>query len=233
MWDLATGQPIGGPLTGHTSGVSAVAVADMDGRPLVVSGSGGDRMVRVWDLATGAPVGTPFTGHTGGVSAVAVAEMDDRPLVVSGSFAGTVRVWDLRHRRAVRHRMRPIRLRHPGPLLALIVMPCARGLRAITGCTDNVSRTWRLPACRIESKAGIPGRSGIRAIAALTSGQILYASGSTIYLHETHRSADPILTIQLDSEIWTMAAHDGVVIAATKLGLVQLEILPLREYRPV
>ena len=54
--------------------VNAVAVAELDGRPVVVSG-GDDATVRVWDLATGAPVGDPFTGHTGWVTAVAVAEL--------------------------------------------------------------------------------------------------------------------------------------------------------------
>ena len=42
----------------------AVAVGELDGRPVVISGSD-DGTVRVWDLATGAPVGDPFTGHAG------------------------------------------------------------------------------------------------------------------------------------------------------------------------
>jgi WD40 repeat protein len=74
--------------------VTAVAVAELDRRPVVVSGSY-DRTVRVWDLATGTPVGKPFTGHAGRVYAVAVAELDGRPVVVSGSDDRTVRVWDL------------------------------------------------------------------------------------------------------------------------------------------
>lgn len=72
----------------------AVAVGELDGRPVVVSGSE-DRTVRVWDLASGAPVGRPFTGHTGPVYAVAVGQLDRRPVVVSGSGDQRVRVWDL------------------------------------------------------------------------------------------------------------------------------------------
>ena len=71
-------------LTGHTGWVPAVAAAELDGRPVVISGSS-DGTVRVWDLATGAPVGDPFTGHTGRVRAVAAAELDGRPVVISGS----------------------------------------------------------------------------------------------------------------------------------------------------
>ena len=46
------------PFTGHTGPVCAVATAQLDGRPVVVSGSADDT-VRVWDLATGKPVGDP------------------------------------------------------------------------------------------------------------------------------------------------------------------------------
>ena len=72
----------------------AVAAAELDGRPVVISGSD-DRTVRVWDLATGAPVGGPFTGHGGWVRSVAAAELNGRPVVISGSVDRTVRVWDL------------------------------------------------------------------------------------------------------------------------------------------
>jgi len=69
VWDLATGAPVGGPLTGHDGRVLAVAAAELDGRPVVISGSD-DRTVRVWDLATGTPVGDPLTGYDGAVNAV-------------------------------------------------------------------------------------------------------------------------------------------------------------------
>jgi WD40 repeat protein len=94
VWDPATGGPIGQPLTGHTSFVKSVATAQLDGRPVIVSGSD-DKTVRVWDLATGAPIGQPFTGHTSFVKSVATAQLDGRPVVVSGSDDKTLRVWDL------------------------------------------------------------------------------------------------------------------------------------------
>ena len=50
VWDLATGQPIGAPFTGRAVAVNAVAAAQLDGRPAVVSGSW-DSTMRVW--ATG------------------------------------------------------------------------------------------------------------------------------------------------------------------------------------
>ncbi len=84
MWDLATGAPLGDPFTGHTNAVRSVAVAELDSRPLVISG-GNDRTVQVWDLATGTLVGHSFTGHADQVTAVAVAELSGRLVVVSGS----------------------------------------------------------------------------------------------------------------------------------------------------
>ncbi|MFV2019871.1 hypothetical protein ACFHVL_15265, partial [Micromonospora sp. LOL_023] len=50
VWDAATGTPIGQPFTGHTDDVNAVAVGQVDDRPVVVSG-GADATVRVWDAA--------------------------------------------------------------------------------------------------------------------------------------------------------------------------------------
>jgi WD40 repeat protein len=47
---LATGKPIGSPLTGHTDAVGAVATAQLDGRTVMISGSR-DHTVRVRDLA--------------------------------------------------------------------------------------------------------------------------------------------------------------------------------------
>ena len=71
VWDLESGEPVLGPLTGHDGNVSAVAVAERHGRPVIVSGSY-DRTVRVWDLESDEPVLGPLTGHNDNVSAVAV-----------------------------------------------------------------------------------------------------------------------------------------------------------------
>ncbi|MFD4644833.1 hypothetical protein ACFWO9_00670, partial [Streptomyces sp. NPDC058441] len=80
-------------LAGHTDSVNAVATAEVDGRPVAVTGSD-DHTVRVWDLTTGRTVAV-LAGHTDSVNAVATAEVDGRPVAVTGSDDHTVRVWDL------------------------------------------------------------------------------------------------------------------------------------------
>ncbi|MEV7442944.1 hypothetical protein AB0O22_17625, partial [Streptomyces sp. NPDC091204] len=100
VWDLATGQSVGKPLTGHTEAVYAVACTVLDGRPVAVT-TGWDKTVRVWDLATGQSVGEPLTGHTGNVYAVACTVLDGRPVTVTTSQDDTVRIWDLRAQTAI------------------------------------------------------------------------------------------------------------------------------------
>ena len=71
--------------------VSAVAVGERHGRPVIVSGSY-DGTVRVWDLASGQPVLGPLTGHEAMVSAVAVGERRRRAVIVSDGSDQTVRI---------------------------------------------------------------------------------------------------------------------------------------------
>ena len=89
LWDAATGQPIGDPLTGHTGGVTTVAFSPDGTR--IVSGSD-DKTVRLWDAATGQPIGDPLTGHTDEVNSVAFSP--DGKRIASGSLDTTVRIWD-------------------------------------------------------------------------------------------------------------------------------------------
>ena len=60
VWRLADGSPVGEPLTGHTAGVTTVAVGALpDGTPVIVSGSF-DTTVRLWRLADGTSAVPPL-----------------------------------------------------------------------------------------------------------------------------------------------------------------------------
>ncbi len=82
-------------LMGHGSAVNSVMVGQVDGRPVIVSGSD-DGSVRMWDARDGTPVGAPLTGHESFVTSVALGEVDGRAVIVSGSDDGSVRMWDAR-----------------------------------------------------------------------------------------------------------------------------------------
>ncbi|KMS65695.1 vegetative incompatibility protein HET-E-1, partial [Streptomyces viridochromogenes] len=68
LWDPATHQTVGAPLTGHTGSATAVAFSPSGG---LLATADVDGMVRLWDPATHQTVGAPLTGHTGSATAVA------------------------------------------------------------------------------------------------------------------------------------------------------------------
>jgi WD40 repeat protein len=80
--------------TSDFGAVYAVASTQLDGRPVIISGSD-DSTVRVWGLATGALLGHPLTGHTGAVYSVATAQLDDRTVIITGGDDATIRTGDL------------------------------------------------------------------------------------------------------------------------------------------
>jgi hypothetical protein len=96
VWDLDTEQlldriPVPDGRTAH-----ALALADLHGRLVAVSGWG-DWMVRVHDVVSRTPLGAPLHGHTPGsfVTTVTVADVDGRPVIVSADTVGEIRIWDL------------------------------------------------------------------------------------------------------------------------------------------
>ena len=130
-------QPPHRTFTGHYDAVSAVAVGQLDGRTVVVSGSD-DETVRVWDAATGTAVDEPFTGHDGAVSAVAVGQLDGRTVVVSGSDDETVRVWDAATGEPVGEPFTG----HDGGVSAVAVGQLDGRTVVVSGSDDETVRVW-------------------------------------------------------------------------------------------
>ncbi|MEU7896483.1 serine/threonine-protein kinase [Nonomuraea sp. NPDC049152] len=91
-------EPTGGerrlPYLGHSGWVYSIAVAEVAGRTLVVSG-GNDGTARVHDLATGKDVGKPFKDHDHNVFGLATTVLGGRTVVVSAGGDNTLRVWRL------------------------------------------------------------------------------------------------------------------------------------------
>ena len=176
LWDPATGNPVGRPLTGHTGGVNTV-VALPGGRTLLASG-GDDHTVRLWDPATGNPVGPPLTGHTGGVRTVAAVPLPGgRTLLASGGDDGTVRLWDP----ATGDPVGPPLTGHTGGVNAVAAVPLPGGRTLLaSGGDDGTVRLWD-PATGDPAEHPDTGHAGGRvnavAVVPLPGGRMLLASG--------------------------------------------------------
>lgn len=87
-WDLGTDTPIG-PLqsrdvtTGIATDTSSIALADVDGTPVLCSAAFGEPAIALTDLRTGAPWGPPITPTGAAVEVVAVAVVDGSAVVLS------------------------------------------------------------------------------------------------------------------------------------------------------
>ncbi|MFE6621388.1 caspase family protein [Streptomyces sp. NPDC057740] len=144
-------------LTGHSSGVRAVAVATVESRPHAVTG-GQDGTVRVWDLVDGTTLAA-LDDPTDEVEAVAVAMVDGRPHAVTGGDDGVVRVRDLTdggHRATLEG--------HTDVVRAVAVAMVDGRPHAVTGGDDGTVRVWDL--LDGSERAILEGHNGsVRAVA--------------------------------------------------------------------
>lgn len=92
LWDVATRQPLGSPLTGHAGAVDSAAFSP-DGKILATASY--DETILLWDLATRKPLGSSLKGQSGEVFSLAFSP--DSKLLASGS-KNTVILWDVNSR---------------------------------------------------------------------------------------------------------------------------------------
>jgi hypothetical protein len=131
LWDPATGEPVGDPLTGHDDYVQSVAFSP-DGS-LLASGSD-DNTVRLWDPATGEQVTYPLVGHEDYVLSVAFSPDGSR--LASGSVDRTVRLWDPATGKPVGEPL----VGHEGTVESVAFSP--DGSLLASGGDDNTVRLW-------------------------------------------------------------------------------------------
>jgi WD40 repeat protein len=182
-----------GTLTGHTDGVSRLAITP-DGRKVVSASF--DRTLKVWDLAYGTALQT-LTGHTDAVKAVAVTP--DGRWVISGSKDRTLKVWDLE---------RGLNLAtltgHTGMIETVAVTPDSR--RAVSGSWDHTLKIWDLERKK-ELHTMIGHTRQVEAVALTPDGRLAVSASSDKTLK--------IWDLDHGKELYTLSAHnDGVTSVA-------------------
>ncbi|MFI6827604.1 caspase family protein [Kribbella sp. NPDC050241] len=149
----------------HTGPIYGVAVGDVDGLPIAVTG-GFDATVRVWDLRTGRQLGEPLKGHAELVIVVAVGDLDGRPIAVTGSYDATMRVWDLRTGRQLGE---PLVRDDVGVVLAVLVGELDGRPIAVSGSMDQTVRVWDL---RTGRQLGEPLKGHTGLVSAVAAGDL-------------------------------------------------------------
>jgi WD40 repeat protein len=135
IWDAATRQQLGEPLSGYVDRVYSLAIGHVADRMVLVSGSDS---IRIWDFLSREPLGEPLVGHSDWVTAVAVGRIGDRDVVASGSMDKTVRIWDLAKYEFLD---KPL-IGHSAPVNALAIGVIADRNVIVSGSDDRTVRVW-------------------------------------------------------------------------------------------
>ncbi|GAA3076090.1 serine/threonine-protein kinase [Streptosporangium carneum] len=161
----SAGPAVTSGVLGHQGDdIWAVAIEQVAGRPVAVTGSKDDT-AQMWDLTTRKPVGGPMAGHTEDVCAVAVGQVGGKPVAVTGSMDDTVRVWDLTTRQPVGGPMKG----HTEDVCAVAVGQVAGRPVAVTGSEDDTVRVWDLTT---RKAVGEPMKGHAKAIWGVAVGQV-------------------------------------------------------------
>ncbi|WP_275464636.1 caspase family protein [Streptomyces noursei] len=125
-------------LSGHTKMIGCVAVGDLDGRPIAVTGSV-DGTALVWDLTSQRQIGDPLPVGIA-VSAIAIGDLGDYTVALTGGQDGTVRIWDLSAGQECGQALTG----HTNQVESIVVGAIGGRPVALTASADGTARIWDL-----------------------------------------------------------------------------------------
>lgn len=94
VWETHRRNPFVPDLTGPSSAITAVAVNDSPGSPLLAAADD-DGLIWLWELRENEHLREIYYGHNGRINDLEFTSVKNRQVLNSGSSDGTVRSWDL------------------------------------------------------------------------------------------------------------------------------------------
>ena len=171
LWDVATAEPIGPPLTGHKGNILTVTFSP-DGN--IIASAGLDGQIIFWDAFTGQRLGDPLIGRDGIVTSLAFSPDGER--LAAGEEYDTVQIWDVETGASL------AKLSHPNAVWSVAWSPNGRYIAS--GSADSALHVW--DAATFREVRTMRGHRGIvRTVAWSPDGKTL-ASGS---IFETNKES--------------------------------------------
>ncbi|MEE1749271.1 caspase family protein [Streptomyces sp. JV184] len=169
VWDLrdvfngGDARVDGSPLIGPADSVTAVSVAQLDGRAVALVGDAAGMLSR-WDLADRRQIGEPVVAHVywnmSGVASAVTGDFEGRPVALT-SGVHEARLWDLRTLKQLAHPLRG----HVEYIRASDLSTRGGAFLAVTVSQDRTARIWDLTADQ-------PDEGHTRAIGCMASREV-------------------------------------------------------------
>jgi WD40 repeat protein len=140
IWDLESGEPFGPPLVGHTSTVRDLAVAQSEGRTVILSAGAEENTIRIWDLEKAKASSQLRANHSDFVEALAFVQRQGRTIILSGGADNNICIWDAVGGQAVGLPL----IGHTKRVGALTIAKDHGRTLVISGSDDNTIRIWDL-----------------------------------------------------------------------------------------
>ena len=171
-WQLGTTYRLVGR---HTAAVTAVAVAELAGKTILVAG-GEDGTIQSWDVLDGVPLLEPIAAHSDRIGALAIGTVEGQAVVVSGGEDGTIRRWDLAEGFSVGKAEKG----HQGRVEALAIMNLSGQSQIASAGADDMILRWDLATGEAIGAPIVAGQGRVHALTIVESddGPLIMSAGS-------------------------------------------------------